>query len=651
MNDYKLKAYNFPGIKRGILLFSMFLFMAYCLLFPVDGLCQGIKVQVEMGFADKYVAENWIPVSIIVSNEGPSISGKFIITIKNEDLLNKEERTTEYLIPVDLPQRSRKIYRKTIYYKRDYFSPVSIRLVTGDEVLYREEINLKKIFQETKILVINDNFTGYSFLNDLDQKNRLVIYQEPVLLPADWIGYQGIDLLVLDNADFNLLNKKQIRAITNWVQLGNTIIITGTGNFKTYNSHLIKELFPARFVKKRNITIDNKQGRLWQLVIEDVDVIKSQDQLALAVEQELEGGNVIFSLIEYLDPGQKEDYYLDLISEIKRNTHLEYGILDYLASDMFSAVKFYFPARYQLLLLMLCLPFFIFYLYKTYLVKKKVSISIFIAVLLISISIYSFLIYQVVVKNIVHKNNILSEIAVIKMQEETYKTVVESYQIYHALQGESLIIGIDNSKGNLSGLSTRAHPDLGQNYQFQFDDEKIVTEFNKNTGSLRSGFRSYYQESIPLYFNVSITDKNLTVKVNNQSKYRLHNIFIKYKKNWYSFAGVQSKNSALFSTGLSEYSNSSPWYPWFSDNSEEYKLPSNMTTNLARDIFETLKMEAEKFPITNNQVLIFSLLACQDMPGEYSTNRPVSRHYSGFLVTRQSLNFKTPVSENGLNFD
>ncbi|MFW6287621.1 MAG: hypothetical protein ACOC2J_02605 [bacterium] len=576
--------------KITLILFFVIIFM---LLTNVHALCQDLSVDIQIGYNDNYVPGDWVPISIIIANEGEVISGELIITTRNEDVIDNEIRETEYIIPVSQSARSRKIYRKTIYYKRDYFSELNIRLLSNGGTLYENEVNLRRIYQQQKILVVNDSFSGFGFLTDTDEEGRFVLYQEVEYLPADWLGYQGFDLLILDKADYSLLSNRQKRAIVDWLELGNNVIITGEGSYQTYHSDFIEQLFPAEFIRKEDTVIRQVPAAMWQLRSDNYKVVKKTGDLALALGRQHGAGQVIFSLVDFKIPQIKELYYEELIGFTANEPMFSTGFLDFMVEDMFNSVKFHFLEKYQAFLLLLSLILIIIYLAYLFVDRKMFKLHIFLLLFVLVIGTFSGILYKTIYQPVVEKNDILSEIALINLVRGSEQAMVESYYTFQGLKREEIDFAIDRTSGSLTSYSTEAVDLSDGAYQIYLKEDVVEVGAETDGKKLLTGFRSYYKADFPLYFNLVKQGNLFDLQVINSSNLTVDVFFIKYQDNWYTYSGLPADTKRSYAIPSSRNQTDRTWFYRYVDKSNRTALPDNVNRQIMNKILREIDFVVE----------------------------------------------------------
>ncbi|MCK4626107.1 MAG: hypothetical protein KAV00_12395, partial [Phycisphaerae bacterium] len=84
----------------------------------------------------------------------------------------------------------------------------------------------------------------------------------PRSLPWDWTGYQSLDLLVLYDPDWDLINNNQGDAIARWVSNGGKLLVV-LGNRHLSDGHPIAKLLPVKLGKLKHMVLDAGTVNQW----------------------------------------------------------------------------------------------------------------------------------------------------------------------------------------------------------------------------------------------------------------------------------------------------------------------------------------------------------------------------------------------------
>ena len=609
---------------------------AFTFLASGNAFCQELLLDVIVGYSSNFVPDNWVPISIIVTNQGQSISGEIVISSRKDDLLRESISEIEYIIPVELPTQSKKIFREVIYYRDDFFSTLTIRLISNGQVLFENELELKRIYEKQKVLVVNDNFSGFGFLGISGNEDRAVFYQNVEYLPPYWTGYLGIYLIILDKADYNLMTNKQISALKDWLELGNTVIISGRGSYHTYNNRLIEEIFPAQFIKRESMELLQVPVTAWQIKADNYQVLKKTGDTVLAVGQRLGAGQVIFSLIDFQSPEIKELYYQELIEFIRENQFLRYEFLRYMIEDMFRSIRFYFPERYQIILILLTLVVIIFYLLHLFLDRKKMNLSFFLLIYFVIISIYSGALYIFIYQPIIAKNDIMSEIAVVNLISDSDQAVVDSYISFQDIGREEIRFTIQHNKGSLNIIDLPDYSSFDEYLSLYLRDDYMELKAENNGKKIITGFHSCYKTRLPVYFTTVKDNQNIILGVNNQSQFFIDSLFINYQGEWYSYRGVDADMEERFALSTEALNDKIPWYYWYRDSINQRLIPDSVNSDLVFNILQRIDYELTNLEKTADEMVIVAVLLGDNFEA-INTEQSVNRKFLGFLKTSVDL--------------
>ncbi len=84
----------------------------------------------------------------------------------------------------------------------------------------------------------------------------------PRRLPWDWTGYQSLDLLVLYDPDWDLINNHQANAIAQWVGNGGKLLVI-LGDRRLRADHPIAKLLPVELGKMKHVSLDAATVNQW----------------------------------------------------------------------------------------------------------------------------------------------------------------------------------------------------------------------------------------------------------------------------------------------------------------------------------------------------------------------------------------------------
>ncbi len=182
---------------------------------------------VQAGYDGYYRANAWMPVRVIVSNEGPDIEGQ--IQVSRGD----GTQDITYSQPALLPTHSRKAF--TLYVLADPgIRTIDVRLLEGERTLAKETARVQPIGdQDFFYAVVSDDGSALNYLAALPPRgNRRVHVAHLALsdLPLQGRALTAIDMLVLHRPDSSAISAAQRDALRGWVAMGGHLVICGGPN-------------------------------------------------------------------------------------------------------------------------------------------------------------------------------------------------------------------------------------------------------------------------------------------------------------------------------------------------------------------------------------------------------------------------------------
>lgn len=205
-----------------------------------EGFAQKAELRwgVTPGFNGAYKENTWIPIHVDLANQGDSRSGELRIPRHGP---RPKDTAISYAVPVELPQNSRKHY--IIYAPSSNLETITLRLGRLQE---SKEIASDRIAasDDTLVVVIGGDGASLSFLTGtpaIPQDLAIFDYEREKagnptiqvshtsweMLPDSWLGWDGVDAVVLADANFAAASQQSLEALLQWVRLGGTLIVPG----------------------------------------------------------------------------------------------------------------------------------------------------------------------------------------------------------------------------------------------------------------------------------------------------------------------------------------------------------------------------------------------------------------------------------------
>jgi len=281
----------------------------------------GPAMQVTVGF-DGYCRYDdnggaWCPVYVVLSNEGADVEGELRVAVGD---VSGSTDPDVYVKRVVLPARSRKAYflylPSTDTYSRSHLTVELLASDGQDEVLSAQQVEVIWLDEEDWLCgVASSNPSALNFLSDaaIARRRGAVAHLSLETLPSNPLGWEGLDVLILNDVDTTVLSSEQRQALETWVVHGGHLIVGGgAGAARTVAT--VADLLPVAVDGIRSVHDLWMLGEQWSASV-------AAGPYAVA-EASLRDGEAII---------EQEDEQGDLILLARRNYGA--GKVDFLAFD------------------------------------------------------------------------------------------------------------------------------------------------------------------------------------------------------------------------------------------------------------------------------------------------------------------------------
>lgn len=216
----------------------------------------GLSMRVDMGFNSRYRDGSWVPIQVMLRNNGPDFNGTVSINLPTPyaGMNNTTTTSSTYQQAVSLSTGAQK--QIAINAPIFFGSPGSTQTVDVNLL----DTNSKKVLTQTGTLrslglndiligVLSDQPSGIPSLGQITQPNQAASVFEEQLNPATMPRIAKIltnfDMIVLDNFTTSSLDKDQIQALQNWVAQGGTLVEVGGPQWRGTLSPLPTNMLPV----------------------------------------------------------------------------------------------------------------------------------------------------------------------------------------------------------------------------------------------------------------------------------------------------------------------------------------------------------------------------------------------------------------------
>ncbi len=253
----------------------------------------------SLGFDGAYKDGAWAPVFVDISNQGDSQAGRIEVPINTVDPMSRgnPRLAITYAVPVEAPRNSRKRY--LLYVPPERVEKIYLKLDRTEQEI---ELSGARVADRTdSLIVVLGGDTGLlKFLQGAQAAPRSgpaamriglgggpmrasqsggpfiqVGRAEWDSLPDSWLGWDGVDAVVLGNAGFAGASPESVEALLRWVESGGTLIVPGGALAQQMASSQIGPMLP--------------------LVVRGTTSAPGLGALAAWVQQQLEPGPVLLA--------------------------------------------------------------------------------------------------------------------------------------------------------------------------------------------------------------------------------------------------------------------------------------------------------------------------------------------------------------------
>ncbi len=186
----------------------------------------GLVLSVSAGFDGYYKDGLWIPVRVLIGNDGPDVSGQVqigaprgfgsieAIVTRAVSLPTQSRRSLQLFVAPEGLTSSLDVTLVNSAGQRLVVVPSRLAQLSANDLLYG--------------LVVNAS-SAYVALNDVDPVNGQAALAQLDIedLPAVGAAWQALDVLIVSDIDTGGLTPEQRRALVEWVQMGGRLIVAG----------------------------------------------------------------------------------------------------------------------------------------------------------------------------------------------------------------------------------------------------------------------------------------------------------------------------------------------------------------------------------------------------------------------------------------
>jgi len=206
----------------------------------------------------------WCPIYVVLSNGGEDVEGQLHVW----DRSSLHGDNDLYARPVLLPSQSRKAF--SIYIPSPGLSGRwEVQLVADGETLASQTVVVRRVGEEDRFYgAVGSNPSALNFLNDIAPAGgeAVVAHLSLEALPPNPLGWEGLDVLVLNDVDTTGLSPQQRQALETWVVHGGHLIVGG-GAGAARTAAGIADLLPVAVVGTQAVDSLWALGERWDVPV------------------------------------------------------------------------------------------------------------------------------------------------------------------------------------------------------------------------------------------------------------------------------------------------------------------------------------------------------------------------------------------------
>jgi hypothetical protein len=190
------------------------------------------QIEVDLGFAGRFVPGRMAQIRFIVSGAEHPFPGSFRIT---QEIGNTWRGEASSLIEIPIPLVSNGEYEQLLPLY-DFIHPLKVFLCSSDgTAVANTEVSLRDLKRENVFPLLVGAFPT-SFATE-------AVAVAPSDLPAHWLAYDGVKSLWIGRTQAGL-SRAQWEAIARWTLAGGTIVLFSGADFYPLDSPVLRELIP-----------------------------------------------------------------------------------------------------------------------------------------------------------------------------------------------------------------------------------------------------------------------------------------------------------------------------------------------------------------------------------------------------------------------
>ena len=268
----------------------------------------GLEIDARGGFDGFYKRDQWVPITIELSNDGPAIDGVLRAVVGRPN-----EEQVVYETPIALPTQSQKRVTTFVYFP-DFSTSLNVVLREGNETIAQSRItDLSQVAPDAMLYgILSDEPGELEFLERVtgDRQSAQVAFLELADLPDSASGWRALDVLVLNDVDTGRMSDVQKTALEAWVNGGGQLVVTGGASWQQ-NSVGVQGLLPVRLTGSESFAdlpgLSSDFGEVYRddgpyvvttSTLQDGQILYAEGSTPILAQRNLGRGNVFFLALD-----------------------------------------------------------------------------------------------------------------------------------------------------------------------------------------------------------------------------------------------------------------------------------------------------------------------------------------------------------------
>lgn len=201
-----------------------------------------ITLDVSAGFDGRFRENRWMPIQIVVVNDGPDVSGRLVIRPETSG----NGIANAYSVPIELPAGA----RKTVFLyvvSRSFTTELRVELLNvRDEVLAAQPATVRSILPQDQLyVVLSESSVGVVDMTGARTGSADAFQTNwgPTDLPDRVEGLTPVNMMLVYDVDTSAISEAQGQALRDWVAQGGHLVVASGVQWQATASGLT-ELLP-----------------------------------------------------------------------------------------------------------------------------------------------------------------------------------------------------------------------------------------------------------------------------------------------------------------------------------------------------------------------------------------------------------------------